>query len=272
MRFHDIHPLTLRGRLRHRALDASALLNRLGGRRDRSLAVPRVQILYLHYLFDDEVQPFRRLLSILSQSHAFLRYSQAVETIRRGPIDRPAVAFTFDDGFDSCRRAADILAEFGASACFFVCPGLIDLTDADALARISRDVFHLPPMTFMDWDQLSTLKSQGHEIGNHTLTHENLARTDKPLDEQIGESADRIRQRLGGCEHFAWPYGRPDAITPAALSAIRRAGHVSIASGIRGSYTAPEPDDAPLRRDHVIAAWPVDHTLYFLSRSARLGR
>lgn len=70
-------------------------------------------------------------------------------------IDSKAVALTFDDGPDPVHtpRILDILAEKGVKATFYV---------------VGRNVLAAPEM-------MNRIYSEGHDIGNHSYTHANLA-------------------------------------------------------------------------------------------------
>lgn len=257
-----------RGFARDIALGALARAADASGRIDRALARPRVHFIYLHYIFDDEVEPFRKLLASLLKVMTPLSYSDAVERTVSGPIDKPYLAVSFDDGFKNCLTAAEVLESFGMRACFFVCPGVIS-ADRETMVRFAKDRLHFPPVEFMSWDDLASLRSRGHEIGNHTLDHLRLADAPDPR-EQIDRGLSLLRLRFGDVSHFSWPYGSFDAITPAAREAVFAAGHSTIASGTRGAHVVPAGDARELciRRDHVLAAAPLRHTRYLLARSA----
>lgn len=113
-------PSIVRSATRHVALNGLSAVGRLSGDREKAFARPRVHFLYLHAVPPAEAEAFRLLLATLSSRHQFISYSDAVRRISGGPIDRPYVCFSFDDGFQSCLRAAAILDEFDATGCFFV--------------------------------------------------------------------------------------------------------------------------------------------------------
>lgn len=257
------------------ALTALAQASRLRGEHARRSALPRVQVLLLHHLFPDEESNFRKLLSRLSASHAFLGYSEAVERAAAGGtrIDRPYLAFTFDDGFKNCLRAAAILKEFGARACFFICPTIVGEPDREKVASFCRDRLELPrPVEFMDCDDLARLKAAGHEIGGHTMTHPHLNRLapQQAIDE-IGDCFKAVRKEFGEAKHFAWTYGRFADFNASLAQEVFRAGFVSCASGERGCHGPRRADAArPLiiRRDHVVAGWPIGHSLHLIAQAA----
>src|SRR5271168_2035346 len=74
-------------------------------------------------------------------------------SVYHGNINRPALALTFDDGpSESTPALLEVLAKHNARATFFMCG-----TNVRRLPAIAREV-----------------RSQGHEIGNHTDTHPRL--------------------------------------------------------------------------------------------------
>ena len=253
--------------LRSRALDAASALSSA-----RALDRPRVQLLFLHHVMADEEHSFRALIERLLRQHTFLSYSDAVARVVSGDIDRPYLSVTFDDGLRNQLRAAEILREYGISACFFVCEAMLDaLPDAEVAAFCAREL-GLPPVELLTWSDVEHLAAEGHEIGNHGRHHRPLVSlSNGELDDEIGGALDSLCRRLGKVEHFAWPRGWANAFSPAAADAVFRAGHRSCASAIRGCHVPGpkrEPRDVCLRRDHVIAADPPRHTTYFLAKNS----
>ena len=264
---------TARGIARSTALSALSSVHQVTGQIDRALARPRVHFVYLHHVFQDEIEPFRKLLASLTKTMTPIAYSDAVDRCVKGPIEKPYIAFSFDDGMKNCLDAARVLEEFGSTACLFVCPSVIATTVDDQRVRqwvtFARDRLHLPPIEFMSWADLDELRSRGHEIGNHTLDHLRLSDVADPR-EQIERGLATLRLRYGDVKQFAWPYGSFAAMTGAARDAVIATGHASCASGVRGAHVEPSSDTTKLciRRDHVIAAWPLRQVRYLLAKSA----
>ncbi|MBK6371009.1 MAG: hypothetical protein IPF64_14610 [Flavobacteriales bacterium] len=119
------NPHGLRGTLRNVALDGLATAYQVGGRMERALQRPRVQFLYIHHTFTDELAGLERLIKDLARHHSFISHSEAVERVRNGTIDKPYIAFSSDDGFKNNLDGGRLLHAHGISACFFVNPGLI---------------------------------------------------------------------------------------------------------------------------------------------------
>jgi len=88
----------------------------------------------------------------------------------------------------------------------------------------------------LDWEDVSILVAGGLvDFGAHTMTHPNLSRlTRAEQEEEIVESRDAIRRRVGECKIFAWPNGLPDDITPESIDIIRAAGFAASLTAIAG--------------------------------------
>ena len=127
----------LRTGARSLALTTLAKTDSLTGRIVAGLSVNRVQFLLFHDVLPKQEQPFRELLQALSEHHRFIPYSEAVDRVLNGCIDRPYMAVSFDDGRESCYRASRILDEFSIKACFFICPSIIGESDPAKVRRFA---------------------------------------------------------------------------------------------------------------------------------------
>ena len=258
------------------ALSALGTWQSIRGKASSLLAQPRVQVLLLHHVFEDEESRFRRLLKFLSRTHAIVSYSEALRraTSAGAEIDRPFVALTFDDGFKNCVCAGEILKEFNATACFFICPTMIGETDMVKLQSFCRDRLELvgKPVEFMDADDLEKLKKLGHEIGGHTMTHANLAKvTPQQASDEIGKCFEVIKRNFGEARHFAWTYGTFTDCSGDLAREVFKIGFTSCASGERGCHGPSRTStNQPLcvRRDHIIAGAPLGHARYFLAKAS----
>lgn len=269
----QLQPTGARPLLRHLALSGLAALFEVTGRMSASAGEDCVQFLALHSVFEDEEGPFRRLLRALSKEYSFVGYSTAVSKVLSGRIDGRSLAMSFDDGFKNCLCAARIMAEFGISACFFLCGSMIGETEYRRIKEFCRQRLGRPPIEFLGWEDVEALVEQGHEIGGHTLNHRNLIEaSSSQLQEEIAGSFELLQRRVGSVKHFAWPYGRFFQFSASAAKVVFDTGFVSCASGERGCHTNREAIDKRmlcLRRDHMIPTWPLPHVRYFLAKSRR---
>jgi peptidoglycan/xylan/chitin deacetylase (PgdA/CDA1 family) len=253
------------------ALEGLAAVDARTGRQGRSLQLERISFPYFHSVAPAEEARFRAWIEALLVEHTFVSYTEAVSRLLHGPIDRPLVALSFDDGFASNARTARVLADYGISACFFVPTGFIGTT---TLAE-AHDFFGFtegvdePAMT---WADLEQMKAWGHEIGNHTVGHRVISWvSESEAVDEIGTAAETLRERLGESRHFAWPRGQFAHFTEAGARAVFATGHESCSSAVRGAHAVVHrgPTEALcIRRDHAMAHWPQRHLDYFLARSA----
>jgi peptidoglycan/xylan/chitin deacetylase (PgdA/CDA1 family) len=264
----SLRPPGLRDWLRSRSLDVLSL-----SLRQAALGRPRVHFLYLHHVLRDEAANFRELLRILGQTHEFISYTSAADRVRSGAIDKPYITISIDDGIKNNLDAADMLDEFGAKCCFFICPSMAYNPTREAKERFCREQISLPATDFLSWSDMEALKKRGHEIGNHTRSHFTLSsiKSRSELEHEIGGSRDEIVKRLGDVSHFAWPRGTFGHMSPEAKEIVFATGHKTCASAVRGAHVENATSDAALciRRDHILGAWPVKHSLYFIAKSAR---
>jgi peptidoglycan/xylan/chitin deacetylase (PgdA/CDA1 family) len=193
------------------------------------------RILTLHHVPREHFAVLERLLDYLLSNHRFLTPAEA-EQIAMGEAtvsrDRGRVPYllTFDDGFQSNFEVArSLLAPRGIRAIFFVLPNLIDapgdlrrqLTATyvfDGLAESASWESDL-----MSWEEIGSLREQGHSIGSHTLSHRRLSTLGRnDLVEEIAGSAARLRAKIGEPIHwFAYPFGTVDSISPEAYDVVR---------------------------------------------------
>ena len=235
--------------------------------------MPRVQFLYVHRLFDEEVQKFDALLKALSMHHTFISYTEAVDRKVESRIDKPYISISSDDGFKNNLKLAEVLNKYQAKACFFINSDTIGLTDHNKIEAFCNERLDFPPVEFMDWDDVNELLKQGHEIGNHTIGHINVAETSmEAFQQNLEDSHGILESKCGPIAHFAYPFGRYFHFNKDAFELTFALGYESCASAERGCHVAHEPmkrTDLFLRRDHVISAWPLDHIMYFMLNSAK---
>jgi peptidoglycan/xylan/chitin deacetylase (PgdA/CDA1 family) len=266
-------PYKSRDIFRNLALDSLSFRNKLLGF-DRYLKKPRIQFLYIHHVFKDEIDAFDILIKELIQEHEFISYSEAVTKILSGAIDKPYITISSDDGFKNNMDAVNVLNKYGIKACFFINPITINLKDAKKITTFCKERLNLLPVEFMDWNDLEILKNQGHEIGSHTMNHINIAKTPtEKVQEEIKETYDVLKTRYGEAKHFAYPYGRFFHFNKEAMEFVFKTGFESCASAERGCYfntiEKVEKENLLIRRDLIIAKWPLTHIKYFLIQNAR---
>jgi peptidoglycan/xylan/chitin deacetylase (PgdA/CDA1 family) len=237
------------------------------------LETPRVQFLYFHHIFKDEVANFEKLVHFLAKDHIFITHSEAVNRITENNIDRPYITWSSDDGIWNNMLAAEVLNRYGASCCFYVNPYSIGLTDNYSIKRFCKEKLDIPPVQFLNWDDLNTLQKQGHEIGNHTYDHsmvsqlslENFAANFNKAHDELIANCDKI-------VHFAYTYGKFEHFNKAAYDFVFEQGYDSCTSAVRGCHinglNELSKNKLFLRRDQIIGNWPLEHIKYFMIQSA----
>jgi peptidoglycan/xylan/chitin deacetylase (PgdA/CDA1 family) len=178
-----------------------------------------------------------------------LTLSDAEERRTAGTLPERAAAFTFDDGYQSTRRAARILAHHGFPGTVFAVTGFVGGDRPMRWFGVDSE----PPerMRSLGWEELAELQQSGWEIGSHTVTHPLLTSLDQDsLERELEASRDAIADRLGDCRSLAYPYGAADT---RVAEAAGRAGYL-VACTLTGVETADEPLRRPRlglgSRDH----------------------
>ncbi|MEW6280578.1 MAG: polysaccharide deacetylase family protein, partial [Candidatus Eremiobacterota bacterium] len=140
----------------------------------------------------------------------------------RGPVERSAVALTFDDGPEPpyTERVLDILGEFGVKATFFL---------------VGRQVERHPELA-------RRILAEGHLMGNHTQNHLNLLKmTPAQGAREIEQGAATIERVTG-----VWPqWFRPPMgfRYPWNTRCARRLGQASVMWSLNPrDFEFPEPD------------------------------
>ncbi|MDH7463690.1 polysaccharide deacetylase family protein [Chitinophagaceae bacterium 26-R-25] len=265
-------PQGLRGQLRSVALDALYTLDQIKGI-DAALNKPRVQFLYIHHIFRDEEKNLEALMKKLSVNHTFLSHSEAVEKVLKSEIDKPYIAISSDDGFKNNIRAAEILNEYGAKACFFINPAVVEMTSYDEIKAHCESRLGLPAVEFMNWNDIERLQRMGHEMGSHTMSHIDVAKAEKNFFiDDCNETYEVLQKKCGEAKHFAFPYGRFANFDEKGRKAVFDAGFISCASAERGCHISQDRsllnEELCIRRDHVIADWKLNHIMHFLISNA----
>ncbi|WP_370518848.1 polysaccharide deacetylase family protein [Microlunatus sp. Gsoil 973] len=132
--------------------------------------------------------------------------------------------------------AAEELSRRGVSACFYVPTGVIGLTQQ---GEVDSFFGRRQAEGVMTWDDLEHLVSLGHVVGSHGVHHRPLADAASQTDAEaeVKLSVQTLRERLGTCEHFAWPFGGlRHAPTSEVVRWCSEVGVVA-ASGVRGRNT-----------------------------------
>jgi peptidoglycan/xylan/chitin deacetylase (PgdA/CDA1 family) len=264
---------SLRSIIRHTVLNTISTISSFRNTR-KILQIPRIQFLYIHHIFKDEEENLVQLLNFLKRDHIFISYSDAILKIINNEIDAPYICLSSDDGFKNNLSAARIFKQFGISACFFINPEFTKHASSfEKSKEFCQNKLNLPPVEFMNWNDIQTLINLGHEIGLHTLSHDNVATlTDSDFENDCLKSQQIMQKTNINVKHFAWPYGRFFHFGESKKNIVFNLGFKSCASAERGCHTNLNTDnyqDLIIRRDHIVLDWPLRHIEFFLIQNAR---
>lgn len=204
-----------------------------------------VCVLFYHRIADTHpsdwtlsVADFRRQLDWLGQRFDFVSLGEAQSRLTGGANHRPAVSITFDDGYgENCDAAIPLLVERRIPTTYFVATRFVQNQ-----TPFPHDVKAGAPLRPNTISELRAMADAGVEIGAHTRTHADLGdprNADRIEDELLG-SIDDLEAWLGRRpRYFAFPYGLPENLSPAAMALARRAGIEGVCSAY-GAYNLPE--------------------------------
>ncbi len=268
--------MSLRETLRHCVLNGFAAVDVMRNRESLLASSKIVQVVNFHHMYPYEETAFGEFLDWFASRYKVISYSEAVERVRSGNIDAAYGAITFDDGLKSVLSAGRILQDRGYSATFFVCSGVLGETcPTKRRAFYEGALMDYESDEFLSWEDVELLQSQGHEIGNHTVSHPKISQlADRQAQQEIDLARESLSRRLGDINHFAWPFGSFELLGQSVIEHLWSAGYTSIASGVRGAH-APHTEvtqDLPvvcMRRDNVEARWPLGHIKHFLINNAQ---
>lgn len=151
-----------------------------------------------------------QLTYIDEHGYTTVTMKEVADMLKRGttsPIAKP-VALTFDDGWQTQYvHAYPLLKKHHAKATFYIFPNPVGKDDR-----------------FMTWAELQTLRDDGMEIADHTLTHPLLSKqTPEMLHHEMYDSKVMLEKQLGiTVTNFASPFGYT---SPLVIEELKRDGY-----------------------------------------------
>jgi len=174
---------------------------------------------------------FRRLCMLLRDRFHVVPLDEAMQRVVTGTaLQRRTVAITFDDCYRDNLRAAQVLAEFGLPACFFVPTRYIG---TEHVFEWDRGLKKMPNLS---WDDLREMVRLGHDVGSHTVSHADLGIVGpEEARRELRDSKKMLENQLGrGARWFAYPFGGPSNFRPEYLPLVHAAGYDGCFSGYGG--------------------------------------
>jgi peptidoglycan/xylan/chitin deacetylase (PgdA/CDA1 family) len=176
-------------------------------------------------------QWFRRCCALLRKRFHVVPLAELVRLLgtTAGP-PRRTVAITFDDCYHDNLAAAQVLAEYGLPACFFVPPSYVG---TDHVFDWDRG---MPRMPNLDWNDIRAMIGLGHDIGSHTVGHADLGAVNLDTARtEIVDSKTMLENMLQRpVRWLAYPYGGRGNFRPEYLPLVRAAGYEACFSGFGG--------------------------------------
>ena len=174
---------------------------------------------------------FREFCDLMKRSYYVVPLDEIYKTLNEG--GKPAartIAITFDDCYHDNLRAAELLAEHGLPATFFVPSGFVG-----RVGPMPWDM-HLPPMNNLTWEDLRRIVGLGHGIGSHTVTHPDLSQlTVEQTREELLHSKKTLEDNLGQrVRYFAYPFGGTGNFRAEQLPLVYEAGYEGCVSAEQG--------------------------------------
>jgi hypothetical protein len=89
---------------------------------------------------------------------------------------------------------------------------------------------------------------------------------------ELGSSYELLQRCLGGAKHFASAYGHFTDVAKTVVADERSVGYLTSPANKREAHiSVVEPFTLCLRRDHLLANWPLRQVRWFLAGNSRLA-
>lgn len=235
-------------------LRARQLLLRAAARRP---ARPGIRVLAYHLMpppsiFRAHIAAIRSVAEIIDE-HEFLAALDDPVSLTSGDC---RVLLTFDDGYRQhlTAEALAFVKKLALRPTVFMLAAGVDpsLGRPRRLLDGSDDAGSL-----VDADELRTAVDAGWFVGSHTSTHWDCSGgTTDDLAREIGGSKSALETCLGTeIRTFAFPWGKPENVSPLAYDAIRNSGYQAAFTTVRGRISRTPSSVFDLPRDVVEEWW-----------------
>jgi len=191
---------------------------------------------------------FERHVDYCRQNFDLVSLSEIQNRCTTGRSYRPAVSFTFDDGYaENCDFAIPLLVSHQIPCTYFV--SLQNILTGQSFGHDLQAGQPLPVNTIKEVRQMA---DAGIEIGLHSLTHIDFDEVTcrKTLKREITDAKAQLADLVGHpIRYFAFPFGLPKQLTPQAIEMVHEAGMLGFCSAY-GAYNLVGQDPFHIRRIH----------------------
>jgi peptidoglycan/xylan/chitin deacetylase (PgdA/CDA1 family) len=223
-------------------------------RRQAAEGKARVMAFFYHRVAAEADSPismsfetFQAQVDFLQAHFKMISLEQSVERIRVGNY-APTAHITFDDGYaDNCEAALPYLIAKRVPTTYFVASWHVKTG-----TPFQHDEKNGKTFAVNTPQQIRAMADAGIEIGSHTRHHADLGEVhdEATLRDEIVESKKELEDMIGRpVRYFAFPFGMPKQITPAAVAMLKEAGYEAICSAF-GAYNFPGADPFHVQRIH----------------------
>jgi peptidoglycan/xylan/chitin deacetylase (PgdA/CDA1 family) len=214
-----------------------------------------ISVLFYHRVADEPLNPwtiskksFERHVDYCRDHYELISLQEVQHRLETGRSPRPAVSFTFDDGYsENCEFALPLLIRHRIPCTYFV-----TTENVRHGHPFEHDVRRGHPLPINTIEQIKAAADCGIEIGLHTANHVDFNRvhTTKQLNEEIVEAKRHLEQMIDRPVHYlAVPFGLPEQMRPAVIQTARQCGLKGICSAY-GAYNLIGDDSFHIRRFH----------------------
>lgn len=226
-----------------------------------------VRCLYCHYVFDDQVNLFKNMMSELSSFANFISSETLLEYMN-GTKKLSGINFhlSFDDGLrNNYTNAAPILEKLNIPATFFVPTGYIDADYNKVAQYCLTKTRYSKVIQLMDSADILDLSKRGFDIGSHSHSHARLPELPRQdLYNELFLSKDILENLTQKeCNWFSWPYGTLNDTSNEVAIAVEKAGYKLTFGGFRGRICS-STNHKMIPRHHFEPQWKLNHVKYFL--------
>lgn len=228
-----------------------------------------LRCLYLHNVFDDQIEKFENFIIKLLDIGTFIN-SNSLEKMINGeiPIENRYFHLSFDDGFNNnYTNVMPILLKYNIPCLFFIPTDIIGADWERTKSYCLKTTYYGGVIQILDWQQIEEMAALGFEIGSHTKSHARLSKISYDynlLHDEVFGSKDQIEKKIGiNCKYISWPYGRHNDIDKKALDMVINSGYNACFGAFRGSVIKNKTNIFKIPRHDIDLQLPISHNEYF---------